>query len=252
MHILIVNDDGILAKGIQELARELSKDHNVTVIAPDEQQSAKSHAITIFKPLVVKSFDMKDINGRAFSVSGTPADCVRAGIEGIIKEEEIDIVVSGINYGVNLGMDVLYSGTVSAAIEASLYNLPSIAISAEIDKYGNGRFDLGATYVRGLIRDKFDKIKDFGKVININIPKLPDGEIKGVMPCRIGQVIYDYYTDDVDEEGQRIVQPVSRKNPEEMIKDTDRYYIKKGYITVTPLQYDFTCFEGLEDIRGWI
>lgn len=252
MHILIVNDDGILAKGIQELARELSKYHRVTVIAPDEQQSAKSHAITILKPLVVKTFDMKDIKGRAYSVSGTPADCVRAGIEGIIKEEEIDIVVSGINYGVNLGMDILYSGTVSAAIEGSLYGLPSIAVSAEIDKYGNGRFDLGARYVREFIRDKFENIKDFGKVININVPNLADEDIKGVMPCRIGQVIYDFYTDDLDEKGQRIVNPVSRKRPEEMLEGTDRYYIQEGYITVTPLQYDLTCFEGLEEIKGWL
>ena len=130
MKILLTNDDGIMAEGIQTLAKELEKEHEVIIVAPDIQKSAQSHAITLFKPLVIKTVKLEGIKGKAYSVNGTPADCVRAGIEAL-TDKPIDLVFSGINIGLNSGMDILYSGTVSAAIEASIYNMPSIAVSTE-------------------------------------------------------------------------------------------------------------------------
>lgn len=252
MHILVVNDDGILAKGIYELAKELATEHRVTVIAPEEQKSAQSHAITIYKPLVVKKVKLEGLDVNAYSVSGTPADCVRAGIEGIIDgEDTVDIVVSGVNHGLNLGMDILYSGTVSAAIEASLYDYPAIAVSADIDKFGNGRFDIAAKYVHSIIRNNYENLKTFKEVINVNVPNLEGKDVKGVKPCKLGEVIYDFYTEDVDEHGQWIVKPTMRKD-ETILKGTDRYYLRDGFITVTPLRYNFTNFEALEEIRGWL
>lgn len=252
MHILVVNDDGIFAEGIYELAKELSKKHRVTVVAPSEQKSAQSHAITIYKPLVIKKVELEGLDVEAYSVSGTPADCVRAAIDRIIAEEDkVDLIVSGINLGVNLGMDILYSGTVSAAIEGSLYNKPAIAVSADVDVYNKGRFDLGAKYVSELIYTKFENFKDLKEVLNINVPNLEDKDVKGIMPCKIGGVIYDYYTQNVNELGEKIVK-VNRDKPKEQIIGTDRYYINEGYITITPLEYNLTSYEALENIRGWI
>src|SRR5690606_32311726 len=132
MRLLLVNDDGIHAEGINKLAMELEKKHEVTIVAPDDERSAQSHALTLRKPLVVKEVKLGGIKSKAYSVSGTPADCVRIAIDKLLPEP-VDMVISGINRGLNVGMDVLYSGTVSAAIEANLYNIPSIALSAQWD-----------------------------------------------------------------------------------------------------------------------
>ena len=128
MNILITNDDGIRADGIIELAKELAKTHNIYVVAPDTQRSATGHAITIHNPIMVNK-EYIDDNISAYSISGTPADCVKIGVEALFKEVNIDMVLSGINNGPNLGTDVIYSGTVSAAIEGFVQNKPSIALS---------------------------------------------------------------------------------------------------------------------------
>ena len=133
MRILLTNDDGVMAEGIYALAKELEKDHEVIIIAPETQRSAQSHAVTILQPLTVKEVKLDGLKSKAYSISGTPADCVRAGLEVLI-DEPIDYVFSGINMGLNSGMDILYSGTVSAAIEANIYGIPSIAVSAEFLK----------------------------------------------------------------------------------------------------------------------
>src|SRR5690606_19674244 len=125
MRLLLVNDDGIHAEGINKLAMELEKKHEVTIVAPNDERSAQSHALTLRKPLIVKEVKLEGIKSRAYSVSGTPADCVRIALDQLIKEP-VDLVISGINKGLNVGMDVLYSGTVSAAIEANLYGIPSM------------------------------------------------------------------------------------------------------------------------------
>src|SRR5690554_2639976 len=125
MRILLTNDGGIKAEGIYALAKELEKEHELIIVAPEIQKSAQSHAVTISQPLVVKEVELDGLKSKAYSISGTPADCVRAGLEVLI-EEPVDFVFSGINMGLNSGMDVLYSGTVSAAIEANIYGIPSI------------------------------------------------------------------------------------------------------------------------------
>ena len=249
MRILLTNDDGIMAEGIYALAKELDKDYEVTIVAPETQKSAQSHAITLSKPLVVKEVELEGLESKAYSISGTPADCVRAGME-ILSESPIDLVLSGINLGLNAGMDILYSGTVSAAIEANIHKIPSIAVSAEwID--GNINFDVAAKYAKMILESSKDKLKKANIVLNINTPYKSEKEILGIKVCKIGGPVYDYYLTEYNEEGEKTLSLQGRKDIE-MIEDTDRYYLNKGYVTVTPLHYDLTNFNLLEEVKDWI
>lgn len=249
MRLLLVNDDGINAEGIQTLARYLEKDYHVTIVAPDNQMSATSHSITLTKPIIVKKKNLQGIKSEAYSVSGTPADCVRVALDKIL-EEPVDLVVSGINMGTNLGMDILYSGTVSAAIEANIYDIPSIAVSAEIND-GKACYEIGAKYLKYILQTVNDRFLNSKTVLNINTPCVDERNIKGIKVCRIGGMIYDYYfMEEGNEEEMSLV--VSGRRKDELEKGTDRYYLKKGYVTVTPLQYDFTNFKLIEEVESWL
>ncbi len=249
MRILLTNDDGVRAQGIYELAKELEKDHEVIIVAPDSEKSAQSHAITLFKPMIVKEVELKGLKSKAYSVSGTPADCVRAGFDQIVKGE-IDMVFSGINLGYNAGMDILYSGTVSAAIEANIFGKPSIAVSAEY-KNGTSDFKRAAKYARTILEKSKENHLKSHLLLNINVPYLENEEVKGIKVCKIGQVIYDYYFMDKDENGDTSLKLKGRQKID-FEEDTDRYYLSKGYVTVTPLHYDLTNFKLLKEVEEWI
>ena len=249
MRILLVNDDGIYAEGLHILAKELEKDYELTIVAPEEQKSAQSHAITISKPLIVKEVKLDGIKSKAYSVSGTPADCVRVALDKLV-DEKIDMVISGINQGLNAGMDVLYSGTVSAAIEANMYNIPAMALSAEwID--GKIDYDLAVKYGKDVLnRTKEDFIKN-NIILSVNTPYLDGKDISGVKVCKIGSVIYDYYNMENNEvNGERILKLHGRKD-RILEEATDRYYLSKGYVTITPLHYDLTNFKLLDMVESW-
>lgn len=248
MRILLTNDDGVMAEGIQVLAKKLQKNHEVIIVAPDMERSAQSHSITLFKPLVVKKLKLEGITGKVYSVAGTPADCVRAGMEALVKEP-IDLVCSGINIGLNSGMDILYSGTVSAAIEASIYNVPSIALSAEyVDEEVN--FNIAAKYGVEIVEKVIPEIMGTNIVLNINVP-YREHEVEGIKICKVGDAIYDYYLVGENGDGERYIQTNGRRKTK-FTKNTDRYFLRKGYVTVTPLHYDLTNFETLEKVRDWI
>ncbi|NLK42969.1 MAG: 5'/3'-nucleotidase SurE [Tissierellia bacterium] len=249
MRILLTNDDGVMAEGIYALAKELEKDHEVIIIAPETQRSAQSHAVTILQPLTVKEVKLDGLKSKAYSISGTPADCVRAGLEVLI-DEPIDYVFSGINMGLNSGMDILYSGTVSAAIEANIYGIPSIAVSAEFLK-GTVNLEVAAKYARDIFTKTKDELANSKIVLNINTPHREMEEIKGIKVCKIGGVIYDYYIVEENENKEKIIKLNGRKNTEPD-NDTDRYYLKEGYVTVTPLHYDLTNFKLLEEVKSWL
>ncbi|MDR7854998.1 5'/3'-nucleotidase SurE [Tissierella sp.] len=249
MRILLTNDDGIMAEGIYTLAKELEKEHEVIIVAPETQRSAQSHAITLFQPLVVKEVELEGLKSKAYSISGTPADCVRAGLE-VLAKGPVDMVFSGINIGLNSGMDILYSGTVSAAIEANIYKIPSIAVSAEwID--GNVNFKTAAKYAMDILHSIENKLRESNIVLNINSPFLNPEDIKGIKVCKIGGAIYDYYFMEHNEEGEKTLKLKGRKETE-VEEDTDRYYLSQGYVTVTPLHYDLTNFGLLGEVKTWI
>jgi len=249
MRILLTNDDGVMAEGIQALAKILEKDHDITIVAPETQKSAQSHAITIIQPLVVKEVKLEGIESKAYSISGTPADCVRAGLDTLVGGK-VDLVLSGINSGLNSGMDILYSGTVSAAIEANIYQIPSVAISTEwVD--GNVRFDVAARYTKLILEKAMDSLLESNIVLNINVPYLDDKDIEGIKVCKIGGPVYDYYFVDQNEKGERTLKLQGRKI-DDTEEGSDRYYLSKNYVTVTPLHYDLTNFKLLNEVENWL
>ncbi|HHV46619.1 MAG TPA: 5'/3'-nucleotidase SurE [Tissierellia bacterium] len=250
MRLLLVNDDGIHAKGINKLAMELEKEHEVIIVAPDDERSAQSQALTLRKPLFVEEVSLEGIKSKAYSVSGTPADCVRVAMAKLL-DKPVDMVISGINKGLNVGMDVLYSGTISAAIEANLYRIPSIALSAQwVD--GNVNYETAIRYGK-LIMDKMkDELLKNKMIISINTPYLDEDRIKGIKVCKIGGIVYDYYLmEDGEIKGQSIFKAEGRerREPEE---GTDRFYIAQGYVTITPLQYNLTNFDLIEKVESWL
>ena len=249
MKILLANDDGIMAPGIYTLAKHLIDKHEIIIIAPETQRSAQSHAITLHKPIVIKEVKLDGIDAPAYSISGTPADCVRVGME-LLTDGDVDIVLSGINMGLNSGMDILYSGTVSAAIEANLYGVPSIAVSAEWCK-GEVNYEIAAKYaVKLLDKLEIEKI-DTPMVLNLNTPfDLHDPE-EPIKVCRIGGPIYDYYMTESNGNGEKTLKVIGRKDTV-LEEDTDRLFLSKGFATLTPLSYDFTNFKLMDKVRKCI
>jgi len=241
MRYLLTNDDGIYAKGLSALYEELSQDAECLIVAPEVEQSAVGHAITIFRPLMVrKAFK----NGRflGYAVSGTPADCVKIGIKELAGGP-VDLVVSGINKGANVGINVLYSGTVSAATEGVILGIPSLAVSLDTNR--DFDFSFAAKFARQMA-SLILTTKLTGVVINVNIPALPPEEIKGVVVKKQGLArpveFFDQRTD--PRENVYYWLNGSPLCPEED-PDCDTRALKEGMITITPLHFDLTCHETL-------
>ena len=249
MKILLTNDDGIMADGIYILAKELEKEHDITIIAPETQKSAQSHAITLHRPLIIKEVKLNGLKSKAYSISGTPADCVRAGIEAIV-DDKVDLVMSGINLGLNSGMDILYSGTVSAAVEANIYGIPSIAISAEYMK-GIANYNISAKYALKVLEKTASKLLKTNIVLNLNTPYDLNDVNKELKLSSIGGPILDYYFIEDTENGEKALTLKGRKKAE-LVEGTDRYFLAKGYATITPLKYDLTNYDLLKSCEDWL
>jgi 5'-nucleotidase len=188
MRILITNDDGIHARGIQILVQELSQIAELYLVAPDRERSGTGHSITVFDPIKVTKTTFPGVS-QAWIVSGTPVDCVKIAIARLI-EENIDLVISGINHGSNLGSDVLYSGTVSAAAEAVIMGCPSLAISLDSDHYESD-FSFAVHLTRQLVSALMHWGIEPKTLININIPAVERSQIKGIRICKLGLRNYD-------------------------------------------------------------
>ena len=250
MNILITNDDGIYADGIIELSKEISKIANVYVVAPEGQRSATGHSITIHSPIMVQESYMGD-NIKAYSISGTPADCVKIGIEAIFKDINFDLVLSGINNGPNLGTDVIYSGTVSAAIEGFILNKPSIAVSYNKFKVKREIYAEAAKYVVSLIenlKDRLDLLNDC--ILNVNIPNT---KVKGYKVTKLGERKYENVMEErMSPFGQRYFWIGGNIMELDQDKDSDITCVNNGYISITPINIEMTNlskFEILKDIK---
>lgn len=250
MKILLTNDDGINAKGIYALAEGLSKYHQVWVVAPNSQKSACSHSITILNPLLVKAEKLKELDVKAFSVTGTPADCVRIGLDKLV-EEKIDLVVSGINRGLNVGTDVIYSGTVSAAIESAIYEIPSLAVSQEVSK-DIECYENAVKYTLEVIEKIKNRPLGEDVVLNLNIPLCESNEIKGIKVCKIGKTRYAHsyveYDSNLQEKGYKVSGEMMEKN----FSEDDVDFIRENYVTLTPLHFDLTNFDILKNVENFI
>jgi len=247
MNILVVNDDGINAKGIRTLAAMLSVNHDVTVVAPMTEQSAKSHSVTLNHPLRVRIAKPEGLEGiPCYMVDGSPVDCTKIGLSQVI-EGEVDLIVSGINHGHNLGSDMLYSGTVAAALDAVLMGFRAMAVS--INSYTPQHFETAAKVAcalidAGLLNDPPPKT-----LYNLNVPDLPIEEIKGIKATRQGKTVYeDAIEVRVDPRGNKYFWMAGKLKEDTDIDDTDVSLVKQGYASVTPVKYDLTAMEQIENL----
>lgn len=249
MRLLITNDDGIKSYGLHTLVKEMEKEHDVLVVAPSEQRSACGHSVTLHRPLIIREVGIDGIKSKAYSVDGTPADCVKIAVDKILSNR-VDIILSGINHGLNLGTDVIYSGTVSAAIEGAIYKIPSIAVSMDIEA-GYNDFTAAAAYTREILSySKKNSLRD-DIVLNVNVPAIPKEKIKGIKVCQLGNRIYENCYIETMTESSEIGYKLQGSPSDTDEEDTDIYNIKRGYVTVTPLHYDLTNFKILNEVSNW-
>lgn len=240
MRILISNDDGIHAVGIRTLAERLAFEHEVYVIAPDRERSAAGHALTLHKPLRIEQINLGFEVAAAWETTGTPGDCIKIGVSAIL-EKKPDIIISGINHGPNLGADVLYSGTVSAAMEGAVLGYPSIAISLTNGSCQQADFIYAADFMVNFI-PKIAKI-NFPKktILNINIPSIAATDIAGIRITRLGTRMYtDSYERRLDPRG-KVYYWLAGEIVETAEEDgTDITAIRNNQISITPVTFEMT------------
>lgn len=262
LKILISNDDGVEAEGIHALAREFGRDHSVVIVAPEREKSTTGHHLTLHKPLRVHQ-----VRKNIHYVSGGPADCIHVGLNVILKGKKPDLILSGINRGANLGQDVFYSGTASAAREGANQGVPSVGVSLSLDFHTRGKREYFVTAAKSLRQVLNGVLPHFagrpgaswkaglqrwpaGMMLNVNVPNLPLAKLKGMAAATQGYRIYstdiirrvdsrerDYYWIGGTYQGYRD------------IKESDCWYVDRGYVSVTPLELDTTMAPVFENLR---
>jgi 5'-nucleotidase len=247
-HILVTNDDGITSPGLLALKNALVAVGDVTVMAPNHNWSASGHVKTMHKPLRVDEVRLAD-GTPALTTDGAPSDAVALAFLGII-ERPIDLVISGINRGANLGHDVTYSGTVTAAMEGVIAGVPSIAVSVNSLTYED--FSVSGSIAAGTAREVLEKGLPSGVLLNINVPPIPADQVRGVLVTRMGLRIYrDELIRRLDPRGRPyywIGGPAPTGIEEE---GTDIGAVAQGYISITPIQLDLTAYGMLERLQEW-
>ena len=248
LRILVSNDDGIDAQGIWALVRQLRRVGDITVVAPDRQQSAVGHAITMNHPLRVKSFN-KDGEFFGYAVEGTPADAVKLAVRALLKRKP-DILVSGINHGSNTAISVLYSGTVSAATEGTILGIPSIAVS--LTTFRPADFSFAARFSAKIVKLVAKHGLPKGTLLNINIPPLKEKDIRGVRVTRQGKSIWDDTFDARRDPANKEYYWLSGALVEaDEGQDVDQWAVSNNYISVTPIQYDLTDYAMVDVLKRW-
>lgn len=243
--LLLSNDDGILAEGLVILARHLRAIGRVVVVAPDRQQSASSHSLTLHRPLRIFQ---KGPN--CYAVDGTPTDCITLGVNAILKKKP-DLVVSGINGGFNLGDDVHYSGTVSAALEGALMGIPSVAVSLGLMADEKGHYDHAARFTCRVLKLLLKRSIPAGALLNINVPNRPPSEIKGYAWTRLGRRDYGQVLfEKLDPQGKKYYWVSGTKKSFQDIPGSDGNAILERKISMTPLQVDLTHHPLLADLAN--
>ncbi len=248
MRILITNDDGIMSEGIATLAREISKIAEVHVVAPDVERSATGHAITIRNPLWAKEVKFGN-EFFGYAVNGTPADCVKLGVQAILKDKKVDLVLSGINKGANLGTDLMYSGTVSGALEGALMEVPSIAISSCSNS--NPNFSSAAKVVIELI-EKLD-LNEFPKfsALNVNVPAVTYDELKGYKLTRQSKRRFqDFFEARKDPFGNTYYWMLGEIIEDDPGEDADYYAVRSNYVSVTPITIFYNDLKFMEKLKN--
>jgi 5'-nucleotidase len=247
MKLLLTNDDGIRAKGLRTLAKALATQHELYVVAPAEEQSAKGHALTLHHPLraddYTEEFHEQGIAvQKAYAISGTPSDCTKLAITTLFPETGLELVLSGINHGPNLGGDVVYSGTVSAALEAAMNQMPAIAISSFNGHEPRSDFHGPARYIADHLHTLVSLLETTEcTVLNVNTPAVPMEDYIGLKLCKLGLRMYkDYYEQRTDPRGVTYYWLAGELMDKGTTAEDDVQAIRDNYVTVTPLHADLT------------
>ncbi len=248
--ILITNDDGITAPGIRALIEVMQQIGDIVVVAPDKPQSAMGHAITINNTLFLNKFSNSDISVLEYSCSGTPADCVKIGINEILKKKP-DLCVSGINHGSNSSINVIYSGTMSAAIEAGIEGVPAIGFSL-CDFDWNADFEPAKNFIKKITESVLKNKLPKGVVLNVNIPKLTSSAIKGIKICRQANALWEEKFDKrTTPFGKDYYWLSGEFVNHDKGEDTDEWALANGFVSVVPTQFDLTAHHTIQELNSW-
>jgi len=249
MQILITNDDGIDALGIQTLWQTLAEIAQVTVVAPDSERSGCSQAITVRNPIRVDVYPVDVANVITWRVSGTPTDCVKIALEAIMPEPP-DIIIAGINHGSNLGTDVLYSGTVSAAIEGAIHGIPSLAVS--LDAVGDSDFRPAAQVTKKLVEILRGKKLPPNTLLNVNVPALPQEQLGKRLITKLGVRQYiNTFERRCDSQGRIYYWMGGSVANVDNDPDSDIVAVSNGHVSITPIHFDLTNYNIIQMLRNW-
>jgi 5'-nucleotidase len=249
LNILITNDDGIHAKGLRTLIEIARPFGNITVVAPQDPMSGMGHAITVNRPLRINLLK-KEENYREYVCAGTPVDCVKMGLKVVLNNQKVDLILSGINHGSNASSNVIYSGTMGAAIEGSMEGIKSVGFSL-LDYVQDADFSQAADFIRKIISDVIEMPLLKGVSLNVNIPKAKKEEIKGVKVCTQADAYW-------------VEEYIARKDPwngdyywlagefiaENVASNSDIHALNENYISIVPIQYDLTAFDAIEKLAA--
>lgn len=248
MKILVSNDDGIDSPGIFALVKSLKEIADVTVVAPQNEQSAVGHAITMKIPLRVTPY-YKNGDFFGYAVDGTPADCVKMGIRNIMKEPP-DLVISGINNGSNTAINIIYSGTVSAAREAAIMEVPSAAIS--VTNHSAKNFNYAAKLAKMLALKMISNVLPLGTMLNVNVPDVSEEEMAGIIVTKQGKAKWDdIYEQRQDPYGRDYYWLTGKLFEVDTNADIDQVAIQNNYVSITPIHFDLTDYDAFEKMKSW-
>ena len=248
MQILLTNDDGIYAPGLSALERELRQFGDVCLVAPATEQSGVGHSITFLSPLICQEV-FEGERHRGWAVEGSPADCVKLGVSEFCGQRP-DLVISGINGGLNAGINVLYSGTVAAAIEGAFFGITSIAVSLEYDKHA--QFEKAARISASLIQQILTNKDERPQLYNLNIPTAAVDNPRGVrvVPMDVSQY-NERFIKRADPKGRTYYWAANESPPQPGERESDQTALQQGFVTLTPLQFDMTQQFALQQMKDW-
>ncbi|MGB1308634.1 MAG: 5'/3'-nucleotidase SurE [Oceanihabitans sp.] len=248
--ILVTNDDGITAPGIRALIATMCTIGDVVVVAPDSPQSGMGHAITLDSTLQVERVYIDNGPQKEYSCSGTPADCVKLAVREILKCKP-DLCVSGINHGSNSSINVIYSGTMSAAIEAGIEGVPSIGFSL-LDYNWNANFNAAAYFVKNIATQVLENGLTEGVVLNVNIPNLKKDAIKGIKICRQAKANWvEEFDKRTNPQGKDYYWLTGKFENLDQGEDTDEWALENGYVSIVPVQFDLTAHHCIQKLNTW-
>ena len=248
--ILITNDDGINAPGIRALISVMAEIGHVIVVAPDSPQSAMGHAITINSTLYLTKISAENASISEYSCSGTPVDCVKLAVNELMKKKP-DLCVSGVNHGSNSSINVIYSGTMSAAVEAGIEGIPAIGFSL-LDYEWNADFEQIKPFIKKITLEVLSKKLPESTVLNVNFPKLKFDEIKGIKICRQAKAIWmEKFDKRKTPFGKDYYWLTGEFINQDKGEDTDEWALSNGYISIVPVQFDLTAHHAIQQLNSW-